>query len=79
VATLGLFVLTAASILARGRFIGAPSRWFGYVAGALATLSVLSLAFSYANALLPIGRVLSMVWTVVVAIVLARGQRYRAT
>ncbi|OXM68537.1 hypothetical protein [Amycolatopsis vastitatis] len=75
VATLGLFVLAAASVLARGRFLGAPSRWFGYVAGTLATLSVLSLAFSYATALLPIGRILSMVWTVVVAIVLARGQR----
>ncbi|MCR6484965.1 hypothetical protein M8542_19225 [Amycolatopsis sp. OK19-0408] len=65
VVTLGVFVLLAA----KG---GAPARWFGYVAGALATLSVLSLAFYYASALLPVGRVLSMVWTVVVAVLLTR-------
>ena len=63
VVTLGVFVLMTANGLAR---------WFGYIAGGLATLSVLSLAFYYASALLPVGRVLSMVWTVVAAIVLAR-------
>jgi hypothetical protein len=69
VVTLGVFVFAVAK--ASG-FLGAPSRWFGYVAGSLAMLSVLSLAFYYASALLPVGRVLSMVWTVVAAIVLAR-------
>jgi hypothetical protein len=52
-----------------------PTRWFGYVAGGLATLSVLSLAFYYASVLLPVGRVLAMVWTVIAAIVLARSGR----
>jgi hypothetical protein len=75
VVTLGLFVLVAATALARGGFLGAPSRWFGYVAGTLATLSVLSLVFYYASAFLPIGRILSMVWTVTAAIVLARHRR----
>ncbi|MEU4250200.1 hypothetical protein AB0F15_22595 [Amycolatopsis sp. NPDC026612] len=75
VVTLGLFVLVAATILARDGFLGAPARWFGYVAGTLATLSVLSLVFYYASALLPIGRFLSMVWTVAAAIVLARHRR----
>ncbi len=75
VVTLGLFVLIAATILADGGFLGAPSRWFGYVAGTLATLSVLSLVFYYASALLPVGRILSMVWTVAAAVVLARHRR----
>lgn len=70
VVTLGAFVLLMAK-----EFSGAPSRWFGYVAGGLAVLSVLSLAFYYASVLLPVGRVLSMVWTVVAAIVLARSTR----
>ncbi|MEV7039640.1 hypothetical protein [Amycolatopsis sp. NPDC051061] len=70
VVTLGVFVVIAAKGLA-----GAPTRWFGYAAGGLATLSVLSLAFYYASVLLPVGRVLSMVWTVIAAIVLARSGR----
>ncbi|WIX98995.1 hypothetical protein QRX60_33740 [Amycolatopsis mongoliensis] len=70
VVTLGIFVVTAAN-----QRVGAPTRWFGYVAGGLAVLSVLSPAFSFASALLPVGRVLSMVWTVVAAIVLARSRR----
>ncbi|MGW4525444.1 hypothetical protein [Amycolatopsis sp. NPDC004378] len=64
VVTLGIFVFAAA------RGFAGPARWFGYVAGGLAMLSVLSLAFAYASAFLPVGRVLSMVWTVVAAIVL---------
>lgn len=69
VVTLGVFVFLAAKA-----FASAPTRWFGYVAGALAMLSVLSLAFYYASAFLPVGRVLSMVWTVVAAIVLTRNR-----
>ncbi|WP_020638858.1 hypothetical protein [Amycolatopsis balhimycina] len=49
----------------------------GYVAGILATLSLLSLVFYYANAFLPIGRITSMAWTVIVAIVLLRRLRSR--
>jgi hypothetical protein len=75
VATLGLFVYGAARVLARSGEIGRRTMWVGYVAGTLAMLSVLSLAFYYANAFLPIGRILSMVWTVVAAIVLIRRMR----
>jgi hypothetical protein len=72
VVALGAFVLGASLVLGRRRLIGRPSRWFGYVAGALAVLSVLSLGIYYATALLPVGRVLCMVWAVAVGIRLAR-------
>lgn len=64
VVLLGLFVLLAASALRQGGLVGRGVSVFGYVAGALAALSVLSVAIYYANALLPVGRVLCMVWTV---------------
>lgn len=67
VVLLGAFVLFSALVLGRGRSFGNPTRWFGVVAGTLAMLSVLSLAIYYANLLLPVGRVLSMVWTIVAA------------
>ncbi|WP_329046094.1 hypothetical protein OG738_30715 [Amycolatopsis sp. NBC_01488] len=67
VVTLGVFVIITAK--------GLPARWFGYVAGSLAILSVLSLAFPVVSVLLPVGRVLSMAWTVVAAILLARDRR----
>ena len=72
VVPLGLFVLAASATLGRGGFVGAPARWFGYVAGTLAVLSVLSLTFYYANVFLPVGRILSMAWTVAVATILFR-------
>lgn len=72
VALLGAFVFGAARLLARVEDIGGVTKWFGYVAGTLAMLSVLSLAIYYANAFLPIGRVLSMVWTVLAAVVIVR-------
>lgn len=72
VAALGVFVLGSSLILGRTDQLGKPTRWFGYIAGTLAMLSVLSLAIYYANAFLPIGRVLSMVWTVVATTVLFR-------
>jgi hypothetical protein len=72
VVTLGIFVFAAAKALA-GR-VGAPTRWFGYVAGTLAMLSVLSLVFYYASVFLPVGRVLCMVWTVVAAVVVTRSR-----
>jgi hypothetical protein len=73
VVTLGVFVFAAAKALAGP--IGSPTRWFGYVAGTLAMLSVLSLVFYYASVFLPVGRVLCMVWTVVAAVVVARSRR----
>jgi hypothetical protein len=79
VATLGLFVFGAARVLAHSGAVGRGTKWFGYVAGVLAMLSVLSLAFYYANAFLPIGRVLSMVWIVLAAVVLLRRMRPSAT
>jgi hypothetical protein len=56
VVLLGVFVFGSALVLGRERLFGAPTRWFGFVAGTLAMLSVFSLAFWYANAFLPVGR-----------------------
>ncbi|GAB2477058.1 hypothetical protein GCM10027063_17690 [Promicromonospora xylanilytica] len=75
VATLGFFAFAASRILGSRGLLGRPTRVLGYVAGTLAMLSVLSIAFFYASALLPAGRVLSMVWTVVAAVVLFRRTR----
>jgi hypothetical protein len=72
VVLLGVFVFGSALVLGRERLFGRPTRWFGFVAGTLAMLSVLSLAIYYANLFLPVGRVLSMVWTVVAAVVVLR-------
>ncbi len=69
VVLLGLFVFGSALVLGRERLFGKSTRWFGFIAGTLAMLSVSSLAFYYANAFLPVGRVLSMVWTVVAGVV----------
>jgi hypothetical protein len=75
VVLLGLFVFGSALVLGREMLFGKPTRWFGFVAGTLAMLSVLSLAIYYANLFLPVGRVLSMVWTVVTGIVVYRRVR----
>ena len=72
VVLLGVFVFGSALVLGRERLFGQPTRWFGFVAGTLAMLSLLSLAIYYANLFLPVGRVLVMVWTVVAAIVVYR-------
>jgi hypothetical protein len=72
VALLGGFVLGAALVLGRSGVLPRSVRGLGFVAGTLAVLSVLSIGIYYATALLPIGRVLSMLWTVVAGIALAR-------
>lgn len=72
VVTLGVFVLGAALLLGRERLFGAPTRWFGLISGGIAMLSVLSLAIYYASIALPVGRVLSMAWTIVAGIVVYR-------
>ncbi|TQM36536.1 hypothetical protein [Pseudonocardia cypriaca] len=72
VVTLGVFVVGAALLLGRERLFGAPTRWFGFVAGGIAVLSVLSLAMYYASIALPVGRVLSMVWTIVAGVAIIR-------
>jgi hypothetical protein len=69
---LGAFVLGASRVLGRLGVLGIFGRWFGFVAGTLAVLSVLSLVFFYASPLLPVGRLLSMIWTVIVAVQLVR-------
>jgi hypothetical protein len=74
VVTLGAFVLGAAALLGRRGLVGRPTRVFGYIAGTLAVLSVLSLGIYYATILLPVGRLLSMVWTVVAGIRLSRAR-----
>ncbi len=75
VVLLGLFVFGSALVLGRERLFGKPTRWFGLVAGTLSVLSVLSLAFYYANAFLPVGRVLSMIWTIAAGVVVYRRVR----
>ena len=75
VVLLGVFVVGAALVLGRERLFGAPTRWFGVVAGGIAVLSVLSVAVYYANAALPVGRVLSMLWAVVAGVVVHRRVR----
>lgn len=72
VVTLGIFSLLAASMLHRRGLVGKGVRTFGYVAGAIAVLAVLSVAIYYANALLPLGRLLCMVWAVTVGVSLWR-------
>jgi hypothetical protein len=75
VVALGVFVFAASLVLGRQTVLGKPTRRFGYVAGTLAMLSVLSLGIFYASALLPIGRVLCMAWTVFAGIRLVRAAR----
>jgi hypothetical protein len=75
VVTVGLFTLLAVPALHQRGDLSRGGRTFGYVAGALAVLSVLSVAIYYANALLPLGRVLCMVWTVTVGVSLWRRRR----
>jgi hypothetical protein len=72
VVTLGVFVLGTAVVLGRERLFGAPIRWFGLVAGGIAVLSVVSLVIYYASIALPVGRVLSMVWTIVAGVAVYR-------
>lgn len=72
VVTLGVFVFGAALVLGRERLFGKPTRWLGLVAGTIAMLSALSLVIYYASLALPVGRLLSMAWTVVAGIVIYR-------
>ncbi|NGN69263.1 hypothetical protein G5C51_35925 [Streptomyces sp. A7024] len=60
VAALGLFVLFAA----RGGPFGRGVTRFGYVAGAVAVMSLLSLAVYGASPLIPVGRLLCMAWLI---------------
>jgi hypothetical protein len=75
VVLLGVFVLGSALLLGRDRLFGAPTRWFGLVSGGIAALSILSVGIYYANAALPLGRVLSMLWTIAAGIVVYRRTR----
>lgn len=59
-------------MLGRERLFGNPTRWFGFVSGGIAMLSVLSLAIYYASVALPVGRVLSMAWTISAGVVVYR-------
>ncbi|HLU60088.1 MAG TPA: hypothetical protein VKZ81_31895 [Pseudonocardia sp.] len=72
VVALGVFVLGSSVLLGREHLFGAPTRWFGFVAGGIAVASVLSLTFYYASVALPVGRVLSMVWTIAAGIAVLR-------
>lgn len=75
VVALGGFALVAGRVLHQRGSIGRGVRALGYVAGSLAVLSVLSVGVYYANALLPLGRVLCMLWAVTVGVSLWRRRR----
>jgi len=72
VTTLGFVAFATSRQLVRVGAVGRGTAILGYVVGTLSMLSVISLAVYYANLFLPLGRVGSMVWTVVAAIVLMR-------
>lgn len=74
VVTLGAFVWLASRPAVWTRAI----RVFGVVSAVPAGLSVLSLVFFYASALLPLGRLLCMVWTVSAAVSLSRRRKVLA-
>ncbi|TQL67647.1 hypothetical protein FB381_1529 [Nocardioides albertanoniae] len=72
VATLGFVAFFGARQLRAAGLVGKGTAIFGYVVGMLSMLSVISIAVYYASIFLPLGRVGSMVWTVVAAIVISR-------
>lgn len=74
VVTLGGFVWLASRPVAWTRAI----RVFGVVAAVPAVLSLLSLALFYASALLPLGRLLCMLWTVAAAVSVTRRRKVLA-
>lgn len=69
VVALGTFVLAATQELHGAGVVRRAMRIFGWVAGVIAVVSILSLFLYYANVFLPLGRVLCMVWSVTIGIV----------
>jgi hypothetical protein len=57
------------------RMVGGRVRWFGAVAAVLAMLSIASIVLYPASLLLPVGRLLCMVWAIAARIVMSRATR----
>lgn len=75
VVALGAFVATLTLLQPGSRAFGRGVRRFGAVAAVCALLSVFSIVFYYASIFLPVGRLLSMLWTVTAGVSIARGRR----
>jgi hypothetical protein len=70
VVALGLFVLLVSRAEGRTR----PVTVMGWIAGVPAVLSILSVLWFYASPFLPVGRLLCMVFLIVLGVSLARGR-----
>jgi hypothetical protein len=75
VVALGAYVATLALLRPGSRMFGRVVRGFGAVAAVCAMLSIVSIVLYPATILLPVGRLLCMVWTVTAGIRLARAPR----
>jgi hypothetical protein len=75
VASLGLFVGAASIAALRARVLPRWNLWLGIGAAALSILSLASLVFFPATILLPIGRLLSLIWSIAAGLVLALGKQ----
>lgn len=75
VVALGAYVATLALLQPGSRMWGRGVRGFGWVAATCAILSIASIALYPASILLPVGRLLCMVWTIIAGIRLVRAPR----
>jgi hypothetical protein len=75
VVSLGVFVGMTCVAAARAHLLPRGIRWLGIVAAIPAVLSVISLVWYPGMVLLPIGRVLSLLWSIVAAVGLLRRSR----
>lgn len=75
VASLGLFVGASSIAALRARALPRWILWLGILAAALSILSLSSLVWFPATILLPLGRLLSLIWSIAVGLVLALGKQ----
>jgi hypothetical protein len=75
VVALGAYVATLAFLRPGSRLFGRGVRGFGGVAAVCALLSIASIVLYPASILLPVGRLLCMVWAITAGISLARTPR----
>jgi hypothetical protein len=75
VVALGAYVATLALLRPGSRLWGRGVRGFAWVAASCAILSIASIALYPASILLPVGRLLCMVWTITAGIRLVRAPR----
>lgn len=75
VVALGAYVATLTLLPPGSRTFGPGVRRFGAVAAVLAVLSIVSVVLYPASILLPVGRLLCIVWTITAGVALARATR----